>query len=54
MKKIKTKEAVSIAINKDLYEYLKENIENRSKYIEWLIYQDLKEKGEFKKELYIL
>ena len=54
MKKIKTKESVSIAINKELYKYLKENVGNRSKYIEWLIYQDLKEKDLVKKELYIL
>jgi hypothetical protein len=53
MKKVKTKQSISIAINIELYDYLKENISNRSKYIEWLIYQDLKEKDLLKKELYI-
>jgi len=54
MKKVKTKESISVAINIELYDYLKENISNRSKYVEWLVYQDLKEKGLVRKDLYIL
>ena len=54
MKKVKTKVSISIAINNELYDYLKENINNRSKYIEYLIYQDTKSKGLIEKELYII
>lgn len=55
MKKIKTKVAVSIAINKDINQYLTEKFENKSKYIEYLIYKDLIENGiiiEKKYEIY--
>jgi len=55
MKKIKTKVAVSIAIKKDVNEYLTEKFENKSKYIEYLIYKDLLENGvivENKYEIY--
>lgn len=55
MKKIKTKVAVSIAINKDVNKYLSERFENKSKYIEYLIYKDLVENGviiENKYEIY--
>jgi hypothetical protein len=41
MKK-KTKVVIPISLNKDLSLLIKENIINRSKYIEWLIYQDIK------------
>ena len=41
MKK-KTKVIIPISINKDLSNLVKENITNRSKYIEWLIYQDMR------------
>jgi len=54
MKKVKSKISISIAINVVLYEHLKENIDNRSKYIEYLIYQDLKSKNLIEKELYII
>lgn len=37
----KTKEMMSISIDKKLTELIKENITNKSKYIEWLIYQDM-------------
>jgi hypothetical protein len=43
MKK-KTKVVIPISINKGLSNLIKENITNRSKYIEWLIYQDMKNK----------
>ena len=41
MKKIKTKVSISVAINPKIKEYLLENIENSSKYIEYLIVKDL-------------
>ena len=41
MKK-KTKVVIPISLNKDLSNLIKENVTNRSKYIEWLIYQDMK------------
>ena len=41
MKK-KTKVVIPISLNKELSNLVKENITNRSKYIEWLIYQDMK------------
>jgi hypothetical protein len=41
MKK-KTKVVIPISISKELSILIKENITNRSKYIEWLVYQDMK------------
>lgn len=38
---MKTKRITTIGINKKLYDVLDENISNKSKYIEWLIYNDL-------------
>lgn len=38
----KTKVVIPISLNKELSKLIKENITNRSKYIEWLIYQDMK------------
>lgn len=43
MKKLKTKSIISIALNPKIKEYLKDNIENSSKYIEYLIIKDLVE-----------
>ena len=43
MKKKKTKVALPVSINKDLSNLIKENITNRSKYIEYLIYKDFME-----------
>ena len=45
MKKTKTKTAITIAISKDINEYLNENFENKSKFIEYLINKDLIENG---------
>lgn len=44
MKKIK-KERISISIEKQLDNLLNDIINNKSKYIEWLIYQDMLEKS---------
>jgi len=40
--KRKTKKILPLSIDRKLSKLIKENITNRSKYIEWLIYQDLK------------
>ena len=42
MKKTKDKINISVSIDKKLNKYMKEEFSNKSKYIEWLIYQDLK------------
>jgi len=49
-----TKDKLSITIDNNILNYLNENIDNKSKYIEYLIYQDIKSKNLIKKELYIL
>lgn len=41
MKKIKTKIKLSITIDDDVFNYINKNIENKSKYIEYLIFKDL-------------
>ena len=38
---MKTKKKISITLDKKIEEILKEEFNNKSKYIEWLIYQDL-------------
>jgi hypothetical protein len=40
MKK-KSKVVLSVSIDRQLSDLMKENISNKSKYIEWLIYQDM-------------
>lgn len=37
-----TKVVVPVSMDKKLAELIKNNIGNKSKYVEWLIYQDLK------------
>jgi len=41
MKKIITKEKLSVCLSEEIREYLNNNIVNTSKYIEYLIYSDL-------------
>ena len=41
MKKPKTKTKITISVNKDLNDLMEETICNKSKYVEWLIFQDL-------------
>ena len=53
MKK-KTKVVIPISLNKELSNLVKENITNRSKYIEWLIYQDMKNSNTYGIEKIIL
>jgi len=42
----KEKTTISLSIDKKLNKYMNELFENKSKYIEWLIYQDLTKKNE--------
>jgi len=42
MESNKTKVKISISIDRKLDEIINEEFTNKSKYIEWLIYQDLK------------
>lgn len=41
MKKEKTRKPITIVIDKNLYNIIDEKFSNKSKYINWLIYQDL-------------
>lgn len=41
MKKEKTKKAITFTIDKYLYNIIEEKFNNKSKYINWLIYQEL-------------
>ena len=55
MKTVKTKISISVALNPKIKQYLTENMENSSKYIEYLILKDLIEnKAVDKKEFDIL
>ena len=38
----KTKKALAISIDRELSNLIDEIITNKSKYIEWLVYQDMK------------
>lgn len=40
-KRKKTKKNITVSIEPKLYNLLDDKIDNKSKYIEWLIYQDL-------------
>lgn len=41
MKRLKTKTRISISLNKDLDIILNDKFDNKSRYIEYLLYQDL-------------
>lgn len=43
--KSKSKVVLSVSIDRVLSDLVNENISNRSKYIEWLIYQDMLKNG---------
>lgn len=45
MKKQKSKINYSISINRKIFETMSNKIKNKSKYIEYLVYQDLLEKS---------
>jgi hypothetical protein len=41
MKRIKNKKTITITINQNIYNIIEQKFNNKSKYINWLIYQDL-------------
>jgi hypothetical protein len=41
MKKVKSKVNYSLSMNKKIFEVMNNRIKNKSKYIEYLVYQDL-------------
>ena len=53
MKKEITKEKVIFTLDPKLISFLMNNFENKSKYIEYLIYKDMKENNLIEKELFI-
>ena len=44
MKKVKSRIKISVALEPHIKEYLENNFQNKSKYVEYLIYKDLIEK----------
>lgn len=50
MKKPVTKRKVSITLDNNVFNFI-EDFENKSKYIEYLIYKDMKENGLLKKDI---
>ena len=50
MKK-KTKKELSISIDTDVLDYLKSNFDNRSKFIEYCILNELKKNSDFKEKI---
>ena len=51
MKKKITKKRVVFTFDITIIEFLNDNFENKSKYVEYLIYKDIKECGLLKKEI---
>ncbi len=51
MKKPITKRKISISINSEVYNYIEDRFENKSKYIENLIYLDILKCGKLKKNI---
>jgi len=51
MAKKKTKRKVSITLDDITHTFLSINFENKSKYIEYLIYKDIQENNLLKKEI---
>ena len=45
MENNKEKVIISISLDKKLNNYMEDMFNNKSKYIEWLIYEDLKNSG---------
>ena len=43
MKRKKTKDTITISVDKNINDIMNKKMTNKSKYIEWLIYQDIKE-----------
>ena len=51
MKKPITKRKISLRLDTKIYNFLEDNFENKSKYIEYLIYKDIKDNGMLEKEI---
>lgn len=51
MKKPTTKRKVSMTLDIKVYQFLEDNFENKSRYIEYLIYKDIKDSGLLVKEI---
>lgn len=51
MKKPITKRKVSLRLDNKVYKFLEENFQNKSQYIEYLIYKDIKDNGLLVKEV---
>jgi len=51
IKRLKTKKNRSISINKNLDKLIEDIISNKSKYIEYLIYEDIKKHVLLKKDI---
>lgn len=47
----KSKSEVSISLNNDILEYIKENFSNRSKFVEYCIVQELIKNEKFKEKI---
>jgi len=54
MKKKITKRRVVFTFEPQIIEFLNDNFENKSKYVEYLIYKDMKENDLLKKDFIIL
>ena len=48
---IRTKKKISITLDPTVFNFLEDNFDNKSKYIEYLVYKDAKECGKLKKEI---
>jgi len=46
MKKEKTKMTLTVSMDRKLFEIIENKFNNKSKYIEWLVYQDLLKKSD--------
>lgn len=51
MKKPVTKRKISLRLDVSVYNFLEDNFENKSKYVEYLIFKNMKEKEMIKKEI---
>jgi len=47
----KSKEEVSVSLNKDILKFISENYTNRSKFIEYCIIQELMKENKFKEKI---
>lgn len=54
MKKETTKRKMILSLSPEVLEFLNDNFENKSKYIEYLIYKDMKEHDLIKNDLLIV